>query len=273
MLGKCIKYEVVNRWRQVVSILSGLLIFSVIVLGMTKLDEHVIDNRYYSAFTAIVIGIYVFAYFAVIIGLLLLPCADFSKRFFKDQGYLTHTLPVKSSTLITGRMICDVCMVLVMAIVYPIALSVATWDWSFFEEIIDNVTNYLHWAGSSVDRVMVLGVFVASVIAVFLGVLFSLWQINTAYTFGHIFNQGKRILSVVGYFALWVIFGLVMMLLNKICEIDAVQDFLVRQLGDIETSVGASLLVISIVDVGMLIGVVLLAIATSYMCKHHLNLE
>lgn len=40
--------------------------------------------------------------------LFLLPCRDFSKTYFREQGSLIHTLPVSPETLLKGRAICDI---------------------------------------------------------------------------------------------------------------------------------------------------------------------
>ncbi len=275
MLGKCIKNEFVNRWKQVAALLGGILIFSVVVLDMGILNDKVIknDNDTYNAIVMITEVIYVCALIAAIVGMMLLPFLDFSKRFFKDQGYLTNTLPVKTSTLVVGRMVCDVCMVVLAALVYPLAGCIATGDFGFFLEIGDKITYWLNIAGSNVDAALVWAVIVAAFIAVFLGILFSLWQLNTAYAFGHIFNKGKRLLSVAAYIVLWIIFECVMILLNKLVEIPGIHKWLSDAADSIETSVGSMLLVLSLIDIGMLLGVVVLAVATSYILKDHLNLE
>lgn len=273
MLGKCIKNEFVNRWKQVAALLIGILVFSVIVLIMGKLDKNVIENDTYSAVVTITQVVYVFALMVAILGMVIMPVSDFSKRFFKDQGYLTNTLPVKTSTMVAGRMVCDLCMVVLAALVYPLALSIASGKTEFFEGLVDDITRLLSMTGSNVDRAMVVATFVAGFIAVFLSVLFSLWQINTAYAFGHMFNKGKRAWSVAAYVALWIIFELVKILLNKIAEIPGVQNWLSNLSDNIETSAGSMLLVLSVIDIGMLLGVVVLAVATSYILKNHLNLE
>lgn len=273
MLGKCIKNEFVNRWKQVAALLGGILIFSVVVLIMGKLDDNVIENDIYSAVVSITQVAYVFALMVAIFGMVIMPVSDFSKRFFKDQGYLTNTLPVKTSTMVAARMVCDLCMVVLAALVYPLALSIASGKTEFFKGLVDEITGLFSMMGRNVDRAMLVATFVAGFIAVFLGVLFSLWQINTAYAFGHMFNKGKRVWSVAAYIALWIIFELVMILLNKIAEIPGVHNWVSNLSDNIETSIGSMLLVLSLIDIGMLFSVIVLAVATSYILKNHLNLE
>lgn len=272
MLGKCIKNEFVNRWKQVVSILGGLFVFSLVVLLVTTLDDQ-IDNTYFEVFTGIIVVVYTLFFFAAAIGLLLLPFQDFSKRFFKDQGYLTHTLPVKTSTLMVARMICDVGMVLCMALVYPFCISLAARDFSFYSSLIDSITNIINMTGGIAERTMVAANVTAAVIAFFLSILFSLWQLNAAYAFGHMFNKGKRIISIAAYVALWLIFWFIMVLLNELSETDTVHSILGNTVIDVRSTEGAVLLVMSLINFGMLLGVAVLAALTSLICKKRLNLE
>lgn len=270
MLGKCIKNEFVNRWKQVASILGGLFVFSLVVVLVTALNDN-IDNMYLEVFTNIIVVVYTLFFFAAAIGLVLLPVSDFSKRFFKDQGYLTHTLPVRTSTMIIARMICDVGMVLSMVLAYPLCIAIAVRDFSFYDGLIDNITYFINMTGGVTDRAMVVANTIAVVTAFFLSVLFSLWQINAAYAFGHMFNKGKRVMSIVGYVALWLIFWLLMVLLNEIMETDAMRSF-VRNM-DVQSPAGATLLVTSAMNFGMLVGVAVLAVVTGLILKHRLNLE
>lgn len=272
MLGKCIKNEFVNRWKQVISILGGQLIFSLVVLLVTTLDDNV-DSMYLHVFTGIIGVVYVLFFFAAAVGLILLPFWDFSRRFFKDQGYLTHTLPVRTGTMMVARMICDVGMVLLMALVYPLCISVASRDFSFYTNLIDDIMHFMNMTGRMADRTMLVANVTAIIIAFFLSVLFSLWQLNAAYAFGHMFNKGKRVMSIAGYIILWIIFWLLMVILNEIVQTDAIQSLLWNIKDDMDTLSGATLLIMSLINVGMLLGTAALAAVTGLICKKHLNLE
>lgn len=121
MLGKCIKNEFVNRSGLVGMISAGVMLFAVIVLGLDKL-YNVVGTTAFAVFVKLVDVMFALAMFAVIVMVVLLPCLDFRNRFFKDQGYLTHTLPVKTSTLIGARLICDLVMIAWMVAVYGLAV-------------------------------------------------------------------------------------------------------------------------------------------------------
>ncbi len=275
MLGKTIKNEFVNRWRQVAAILGGFITFSLIVFVLGKLSKNVIVNSNFENFVLVIDGIYLFVSIGVIIALMFMPFGDFRTRFYKDQGYLTHTLPVKTSTLVTGRMICDLCMVILAAVIWPLGICIATGELNIYSHLVDNILWGISILGNTVDRALVVGVMVQIFIFVFLGILFSLWMLNAAYAFGHIFNRGKRIKSVVGFIGFAIIFELVVMLLNKISQIDtlekAINSIIEKICGSNEAA--TAIVVFGILNTGMIVGVVLLAIVTAYIMKKHLNLE
>ena len=146
MLGKCIKNEFVNRSGLVGMISAGVMLFAVIVLGLDKL-YNVVGTTAFAVFVKLVDVMFALAMFAVIVMVVLLPCLDFRNRFFKDQGYLTHTLPVKTSTLIGARLICDLVMIAWMVAVYGLAVCVATGNFEVFSDFVGFVQQFLSMSG------------------------------------------------------------------------------------------------------------------------------
>lgn len=155
MLGKCIKNEFVNRSGLVGMISAGVMLFAVIVLGLDKL-YNVVGTTAFAVFVKLVDVMFALAMFAVIVMVVLLPCLDFRNRFFKDQGYLTHTLPVKTSTLIGARLICDLVMIAWMVAVYGLAVCVATGNFEVFSDFVGFVQQFLSMSGMTVQRGLIV---------------------------------------------------------------------------------------------------------------------
>ena len=61
----------------------------------------------------------------------------FRTRFYKDQAYLTHTLPVKTSTILVARMVCDIVLVIGISISWVISLCIAFGDAGFYKDLVD----------------------------------------------------------------------------------------------------------------------------------------
>lgn len=268
MLGKCIKNEFVNRSGLVGMISAGVMLFAVIVLGLDKL-YNVVGTTAFAVFVKLVDVMFALAMFAVIVMVVLLPCLDFRNRFFKDQGYLTHTLPVKTSTLIGARLICDLVMIAWMAAVYGLAVCVATGNIEVFSDFVGFVQQFLSMSGMIVDRSLIVLDGVLALLMMWLGVMCNIWTINAAYAFGHAFTKWERIWSVVFFALIQMICGILVVVFNEILSKQDIDLFLEQ----ISSTAKQYLIVLVTVTIIEVVGIAVLAVATTLTCKHKLNLE
>ena len=263
MLGKCIKNEFVNRSGLVGMISAGVMLFAVIVLGLDKL-YNVVGTTAFAVFVKLVDVMFALAMFAVIVMVVLLPCLDFRNRFFKDQGYLTHTLPVKTSTLIGARLICDLVMIAWMVAVYGLAVCVATGNFEVFSDFVGFVQQFLSMSGMTVQRGLIVLDGVLALLMMWLGV-----TINAAYAFGHAFTKGKRIWSVVFFALIQMIYGILVVVFSEILSKQDIDLFLEQ----ISSTAKQYLIVLVTVTIIEVVGIAVLSVATTLTCKHKLNLE
>lgn len=268
MLGKCIKNEFVNRSGLVGMISAGVMLFAVIVLGLDKL-YNVVGTTAFAVFVKLVDVMFALAMFAVIVMVVLLPCLDFRNRFFKDQGYLTHTLPVKTSTLIGARLICDLVMIAWMVAVYGLAVCVATGNFEVFSDFVGFVQQFLSMSGMIVDRSLIVLDGVLALLMMWLGVMCNIWTINAAYAFGHAFTRWERIWSVVFFALIQMICGILVVVFSEILSKQDIDLFL-EQISSTAKQYLVVLVTVTIIEV---VGIAVLSVATTLTCKHKLNLE
>ena len=268
MLGKCIKNEFVNRSGLVGMISAGVMLFAVIVLGLDKL-YNVVGTTAFAVFVKLVDVMFALTMFAVIVMVVLLPCLDFRNRFFKDQGYLTHTLPVKTSTLIGARLICDLVMIAWMVAVYGLAVCVATGNFEVFSDFVGFVQQFLSMSGMIVDRSLIVLDGVLALLMMWLGVMCNIWTINAAYAFGHAFTKWERIWSVVFFALIQMIYGILVVVFSEILSKQDIDLFL-EQISSTAKQYLVVLVTVTIIEV---VGIAVLAVATTLTCKHKLNLE
>lgn len=119
MLGKLMKYE----WRGLrlpVSIMIGVLgattlLTCIIILTINpKLDDVAAGFSVFSLVLSIML--YYFGIIGCSVGTMLIIAIRFYKTTYTDQGYLTHTLPVESKTLLAAKTITSVLCYLLMLI-------------------------------------------------------------------------------------------------------------------------------------------------------------
>jgi ABC-type multidrug transport system permease subunit len=212
--------------------------------------------------------------FAMIVMVVLLPCLDFRNRFFKDQGYLTHTLPVKTSTLIGARLICDLVMIAWMAAVYGLAVCVATGLDAVYAQcetliVVSNEVFSGGMSGMTVDRSLIVLDGVLALLMMWLGVMCNIWTINAAYAFGHAFTKWERIWSVVFFALIQMICGILVVVFNEILSKQDIDLFLEQ----ISSTAKQYLIVLVTVTIIEVVGIAVLSVATTLTCKHKLNLE
>lgn len=274
MLGKLIKNEFVHRSKPIAATFAGMLVLSLFECIVSLFHEkELITGVYFDMLFGILTVIWVIGLIASFIGILMLSIGDYGNRFFKDQGYLTHTLPVKTSKLILARMICDVVVIIAMVIVYPLVISIAVRDFSFYSEIVDIIYELVGYRAAGIERVVVVFDLISIVAAAFLGWLFEVWHFYTAYAIGHMFNKGKRAASAICYVIIYLIIQVVGLLFIRVMENPMVNDALYNIIKSIGTGSGALLIVLLVLDIGMVIGLAIFAVITNTIFKRRLNIE
>lgn len=275
MLGKLIKNEFINRGKQVVAIFAGLICFALVVaLFWTINDSSFFDSVYFDFFLGIVTAAFVCGVFATVIALLLGSLSDFGKRLFKDQGYLTHTLPVKISSIMLARMVFDVVLIISIAVITPIAVCIAGRDFGFFRDLFESIEDFLgRYLGSQAPAAIMD--IILFVVGMLVSSLAALWVFNASYAIGHSFNNNKKLLSVVAFAVISTINQLVMMTLIWIMDNTDMMDNIAYSTEYASSSgdlVAIMVFLIFLIVVNVL-AIAIYAFITSYICKKRLNLE
>ena len=193
MLGKAIKNEFRNREHTVLVVLLLLLAGAILVKSFSSLDAKNITGMmliYLLVFIAY-LGIDIAAFVVAFIS----PIKDFRDRFFKDQGYLTHTLPLNIPTLIGARLIVD------LAIMAQLILAGFICNWLAWskDDMLDTLLSFIEMITSEgVDRAKITYYTILIVILVSVSYLSFLWLFCASYAIGHsLFNKHKKVITVV----------------------------------------------------------------------------
>lgn len=270
MLGKLIKNEFINRGKQAASILIAFLCLGGVVALMGVLHDGGISNGFFELSYALLVGIFMTMIFVVIAALLIGSFQDFGKRFFKDQGYLTHTLPVKMSSLIIARMVFDLVLFVAMAVFIPIAICIAARDFEFFNTLGSWIRDMLARSSSGLDVSVVILDIILTFVAMLVYVLSSLWMFNASYAIGHAFHNAKRLMSVVAFGVISIINWIFTYIVGYVTVETDIMDILYSSTASDEVSIMISLLVMIAISV---VSTAIYAVITSYVCKKRLNLE
>lgn len=122
MLKKLLKHEFRALSKSIVVILALVLATSVATALLSRATSGLFSNNnigsgFISGLFGLFAGLGLFALFATPIVTLILVINRFYNNFFKDEGYLTFTLPVPTSSLYNAKIIGSATMLVVSAII------------------------------------------------------------------------------------------------------------------------------------------------------------
>lgn len=189
MLGKAIKNEFRNREHTVLVVLALFLAGAIFIRTFNNSEKN--ESLLIALLVVFVyLGIYISGFVVAFIS----PIKDFRDRLFKDQGYLTHTLPMNIPTLIGARLIVDLAIMIQLMVAGFIANFLAIKD----NDLLDSFIDILKLLKYDTDRGKVIHYFILISILVAVSYLSFIWLFCAAYTVGHsLFNKNKKLISGV----------------------------------------------------------------------------
>ncbi len=202
MLGRLIKYDMKSISRLALPLTA--IIFVTAVLGAVALKVTVIAPDNASGFpiaiciTCVVAAfIAIFAYMVVVWILLL---HRFYTNLFTDEGYLTFTLPVKPSTLITSKLITatvwTVISVMSAALCAGIILFFGSGKEIINSEWLSYISEFIGYLGANITAVHVI----VAVINGLVSTIFSFLLIYLSITLAAVLTRKNKILVAIGVY-------------------------------------------------------------------------
>lgn len=200
MLKKLLKYDLKSILKFLI-IFYGLAIF----FGLLTRLFFNFDNSFMLTLIAkILSGTAISMMVSSLINNVMRLWVRFTNNFYKDESYLTHTLPVNKRTLYTSKILCSVITFFVTALVIFLTIFVAYYS----KENIEILKNFLDPIIKGLN-INVVRVVVSFVIIIFLEILNMLQAGYTGIILGHKFNSNKIGFSVlfgfITYIALQII--------------------------------------------------------------------
>lgn len=262
MLGKLLKYEVKSTAKTYLPILAAFLVLSVFERLFMNVGETEII-----AFD-ILGGLVTAAFFIIII--FVLPCLPivsgamrFGKNLLGNEGYLTNTLPVKTSTHILAKIIASFIWIFGCVIAAISALLILFLGSEQMEEIISGFREAFDLLSEAFSNNPLLVLLI--IITVITAYISSLMLIYASICIGHLANSGRKIKGVLAFVGLSIGSSIVMSTIMQILDASGTLSSL-----DTIDSTYASMWVM-IVNSVVLSAVYYLI--THNVLKKHLNLE
>ena len=199
MLWKLLKYDFRSMWKSFALIWPAALVLALINHFTLPYDEGVTQSN--ELLAIITIMAFTAVLFAMFVAVMIFVVQRFYKGLLGDEGYLMHTLPVRSWQLVASKLICAVVTTLVsLAVIFLACLLMVPIRWgqvlriAFFQDL---------WEGllSNPDAMLYLLEFLLLTVT---ALLLFVTMTYLSMSIGHLFHR-RIIMSVAAFIFLDVL--------------------------------------------------------------------
>ena len=258
MLKKLLKYEFRATARTYGGMYLALLAASVLFGGSVRRWNGTNSDAY-----STLVGLLSLVYTAVIIGTVVVTIMTIVQRFYRNllgrEGYLMHTLPVRSWQLVLSKLICALATTVVNGIVGILAMFLMmplNWDEIFDTQLWQAVFRNL---AQQPDIILYFLEFLLLLLVMCAAMFMNFYL---AMSIGHLFSRRRILMSVVAFFGLNILDSVITSTLHNMDMMNWLYGM------DLSDHAGYWLGILL-----LLIPTVIMFLLTSWILKHKLNLE
>lgn len=217
MIGKLIKLECKSSMKLISLIWLALVVAGVLMGIWVNLIENMSANNPLFLIVEILPPmIYGVLFIAMIVVSVMMVLLRFYRGVLGDEGYLTHTLPVKTWQIITSKGIVSGIIVTVSIIVGAISLILMgiCVDFSAFKDLLGEMRRFI----GDEPRYLIVGVEV--LIVLIAGILKSIYQVYAAMAIGQLVDKYRILLTVGAYIGISAVLTVIGSFVSLLAEMD-----------------------------------------------------
>ncbi|MDE6407888.1 MAG: hypothetical protein K2K48_06050 [Anaeroplasmataceae bacterium] len=266
MFLKVFKYDFKAIFFKFLPILAIFPVIAVIIRIMSLMN---IDGVFVGMIWGALNGLFILGFVLISFYTLVICIMRYTKSLFRDQGYLTHTLPVNKHQLLLSQILADVLMEFISVLVVVLCFFIAYYRPSLLASILTFINEILE-IFIPVEKFYNIfgGTIVLFVFSIIFSFLQNLFVIYTGIAIGHSFPKNKGILSVV--FCIAINYGLGFFTGIASLIVGVLGDFVVLNPSDFARLANHYLLINIIESILICVGAYFFDI---YLMKNKLNLE
>lgn len=198
MLKKLLKYDL--KW-----CFKPLLVFYILTLFLAIVIRVV--ESFKQTFIILIIdkiacGALISMIISILINLFMRNWVRFIQNIYKDESYLTHTLPVTKHEIFLSKILTAIITLLTSFIVIIICLAIATLNentWFFLKDSLEKSAIYFNSSVFSLIVVMIITIFFETLFIIMSGIM--------GIIIGHRSNNFKIVKSIVYGFIIYITFS------------------------------------------------------------------
>ncbi len=197
MLGKLLKYDLKWVYKLIVVFFILALVFSVIGRAFAEIENSLLCE----IISQIAFGTAISMMVSSLINCLMRSWVRFTRNMYKDESYLTHTLPIEKKTIFASKVITGVIAVFSAMLVIIICLFICYYS----EANMEALKGILELAATTYNTT-VLNLLLLVAIVIFLELVYALLIGYVGIILGHRTNKNKMARSIVIGFVLYFAF-------------------------------------------------------------------
>lgn len=213
MLKKLLKYDLkaINKYFMPMSIF--FLAYSLIATLFFQIGNDKSKSELHHLIVILIIAafiIMIIAYCVITQGLIVV---NFFKSMVTDTGYLTHTLPVKKSTLILSKTIASMITFIISGIVMLLCLA-AFFDLPRnFSNLYPDIIDFVHIVTETLGAGVTIMTIITSLLLLLASLLYAISVYFVSIALGQLINHHKIIASLLSYFILTLLLQVIFMVI------------------------------------------------------------
>lgn len=205
MLGKLLKYDL--KWNNKALIVFYIL--SIIFALLTRIFFSIENSFVLNIVAQICSGVTISMIINILINNILRLWARFVRNTYKDEAYLTHTLPVKKETIYASRFLSALITMFVSIVIIAVSIAIAYYSKENLQVVKTLLMPVAEMYDSTVLKLLFIVVFV-----LFLEMLFMLQIGYTGIILGNKKNNNKMVYSIIfGFICYMATQALILMIL------------------------------------------------------------
>ena len=196
MLGKVLKYDLKWVYKGVGFFYILSFVFSIIGRGLNEIQ----NSALFSILAKISFGFAISMMVNSLINCLMRLWARFIRNMYKDESYLTHTLPVPRKTIYLSKVLAGLITIFTTTIVVLVCLYICYYS----EANMEILKTLLELAASTYNTTVVKLLLLVTVV-IYLEVMFMVLIGYTGIILGYKSNQNKMVKTLVYSFILYMV--------------------------------------------------------------------
>lgn len=204
MLKNLLKYDLKYNFK----VLNIFYILSIIFAIFTRIFLNIENSFIMNIIGKICSGVTISMIFNILINNLMRLWVRFKNNFYKDESYLTHTLPINKSTLYLSKILSSIITLFVSVLVIGITLFIAYYSKENMDILKSLILPVLKLYDSTFTIFLLVLLFI-----LFLEFLNAVQMGYTGIILGHIMNNNKTLYSVIYGFLTYTLSQVAVLLL------------------------------------------------------------